>query len=213
MARAETDRENAELDRRQLEAERDWRRLPDARRGFAADQGRVAHQDWQAALRRQEGRRGRVEGSDFGIEYEVAHPDGRKVRYDYVDLRAHRIVDLKPAVEGERVVKVAADNNQQRQRHIDAYKAKFGVEPEYHYAFHPSTRALFGADQRSPLRSEASRASERPEPTLTPDQRSARTERNVLHPKREATAHKADASDRQGGRESKPGRREDERKS
>lgn len=205
MGRAEIGRENAEIERRQLEAARDWRRLPAARREFAADEGRVAHQDWQATLRRREARRGRVEGADYGIEYELAHPDGGKVRYDYVDLRAHRIVDLKPAVEGDTVAGVAAAHAHQRQRHLDAYKAKFGVEAEYHYAFHPSTRSLFGPEKSTATSRDGARISDAPA-GLTPEQKSARMQRNVLHPKKEVAGQRPDAA------EPKPGQERDARR-
>lgn len=147
--------EDAELERRQREAAADWDRSPRARRDFSREYGQVEHRDWQQEIRRDEQARGRVEGRDFGIEHVMDHPDGGKVRYDYVDFRQHRIVDRKPAREGERVTEIARTHEHERGRHLEAYRHQFGVTPEYEYSLYPSTEGLNDADGSAAAAEEA----------------------------------------------------------
>lgn len=143
MTRETKRSDDRELERRQREAEREWRRNGPARRETTADMGRTEHAGWGAELRTRESAAGRVEGQHYGIEYELRHPSGDKVRYDYVDLEKHRIVDRKPAVEGESVARIAARYDRQRQQHVEAYQARFGVEPSYEYSFYPAPRGIY----------------------------------------------------------------------
>jgi uncharacterized protein YukE len=89
-----------------------------------------------------------VRDRDFGIEYVLTHPDGGTVRYDYVDLQIHRIVDLKARANGEALAEVSGRYGEQRDRHITAYRATFGVTPTYHYSCYLSTRHLFAGGLR-----------------------------------------------------------------
>jgi hypothetical protein len=132
-----------ELERRQSEAARDWRRRSDARAEFGQTVGKEEHKDWQAELRRSEGARGRVEGRDYAIEYTLAHPDGGNVRYDYVDFKNHLIVDRKAQAADETDFELIKTYKEQQERHIEAYKARFGRIPTYEYSPYPSTRELF----------------------------------------------------------------------
>lgn len=143
--------ENKELERRQSEAEREWRSNPKARREFARDVGHEEHQRFADRKRSEERKRGRKEGRDFGVEHTEKHPDGGKVRYDYVDKRQHKIVDRKPAREGEKVSDLAKEHKKQRDRHREAYKAKHGKEPTYEYSVYPSTQDLYedGKDKKT----------------------------------------------------------------
>ena len=140
------DPEQAELDRRESEGMRDYRENPAARREFVMDVGRTEHSDWQGEIRRAETAAGRREwdGSrgDYGIECSIEHPDGRRVRYDYVDLRSHQIVDRKPLRDGQSVNDVARHYAEQRRRHVEAYRARFHEDPSYHYSFYPSAADL-----------------------------------------------------------------------
>lgn len=141
------DREQTELDRRHDEALDEWRRNGAARREFATQFGMTEHLDWQAEMRNREQaagqreRKGEGEG-EFGIEYEMAHPDGGPVRYDYVDFRSHTVVDRKPIADGETYAKLSDKYAAQRGRHVEAYQARYGVAPEYYYALYPSTKDL-----------------------------------------------------------------------
>jgi hypothetical protein len=135
----ETD-DDKELERRQAEAMQEWRRNPAARREFGLEYGKVEHDDWEKEMRVRDEAAGFVDGKDFGIEHELEHPDGGKVRYDYVNLREHRIIDRKAAHEGQHVTDIAKKYERQRQRHIEAYKARYGVEPQYEYSVYPSTK-------------------------------------------------------------------------
>lgn len=141
------DAEQAELDRRHAEALEEWRDNPRARTAFAVQVGQVEHADWQGELRRIEAAAGRTERrhdgtGEFGIEYPLDHPDGGKVRYDYVDFEAHQIVDRKPLRRGEGVNEVARRYADQSRRHVEAYHARFGANPDYHYSFYPSVADL-----------------------------------------------------------------------
>lgn len=149
MTRAESslsDNEvEAELRRRQVEAERDWKEADGpTRTGFGLEVGQVEHTEWQAEIRRAEVARGRIEGRDFGIEYVLQHPDGGTVRLDYVDFREDRIVDRKAQASTETDAELIRDYQAQRDRHLEAYKARFGRTPTYEYSPYSSTRDLYG---------------------------------------------------------------------
>lgn len=135
-------REERELERRDADGLRELRRNPAARREFSRDVGQIEHLDWEAEARRADLARGLQENKDFAIEYTLEHPDGGCVRYDYVNFREHRILDRKPGHQGEKVIDLARRYQRQRERHIEAYRARFGVEPTYEYAIYPSTRDL-----------------------------------------------------------------------
>jgi hypothetical protein len=136
------DPEQAELTRRESEALQDFRDNPRARSAFARQVGATEHGDWQHDIRRQEAAAGRREARDYGIEYVVKHPDGGNVRYDYVDLKGHQIVDRKPIHKGETVGDVSNRYAEQRGRHVEAYEARFQARPEYSYSFYPSTKDM-----------------------------------------------------------------------
>lgn len=145
------DAQEGELRQRDAEAMRDFRDNPRARVEFAREVGATEHSDWQGEIRHQEAAAGRREsrgrdGGDYGIEYVVEHPDGGKVRYDYVDLKAHQIVDRKPLHKGETVNDVANRYRDQRGRHVEAYEGRFQARPDYHYSFYPSTKDIGDPD-------------------------------------------------------------------
>lgn len=134
----------AELERRQEEAEDDWQQADGSERAaFAREVGHVEHQDWQSAIRESESRRGRIDGQDYGIEYVLQHPDGGTVRLDYVDFREDRIVDRKAQASDESDLTLARHYREQRERHVAAYRARFGRTPTYEYAPYSSTRDLY----------------------------------------------------------------------
>jgi len=145
-SRQTPDAAERELERRQSEAEREWRQDAGARREFGRDYGIQEHEDWAAEQRWAESAAGRVENKEYGIEMELRHPDGGKVRYDYVDLQNHRIVDRKPVAEGQTVHDLAREHAEQRTRHIEAYRAKYGVEPTYEYSPYPSSKRFYDSD-------------------------------------------------------------------
>jgi hypothetical protein len=136
---------NLELERRQAEAAREWHRAkPRDKSEFALEVGQIEHKDWEAEIRRVENAKGRIEGKDYAIEYELEHPDGGKVRYDYVDFREHRIVDRKAEAIAETDGELVKKYEEQRRRHVEAYKARFGRTPTYYeYSSYPSTKDLF----------------------------------------------------------------------
>ena len=110
---------------------------------FATDFGQFAHQRYQTKLREFEKLGGREEGKDFGIEYCVKHPDGDNVYYDYVDFNYHVIIDYKSAKNGQTEDDLAQKYREQRERHIAAYRAKFGVTPTYRYETYSSMVNLY----------------------------------------------------------------------
>lgn len=147
------DPEQAELDKRHAEGVRTWRDHPEARREVCKVMGAAEHKQWQAEVRRQESAAGRRErhgdgdgDGDYGIEYEVKHPDGGNVRYDYVDFKSHAIVDRKPAHRDDTVLDVARRYRTQRTRHVEAYRARYRAEPTYDYALYPSPSELDGGE-------------------------------------------------------------------
>lgn len=136
------DHHQQELDRQESEALQTWRDNPEARAAFARQYGATEHGDWQGEIRRQETAAGAREGRDYGIEYVVSHPDGGNVRYDYVDLRSHQIVDRKPIHRGESIHDVAARYRHQRERHLEAYRHHFKQEADYYYSLYPSSKDI-----------------------------------------------------------------------
>lgn len=136
------DAQQEELDQRDAEALQTWRDNPEARKEFARRYGSTEHADWQGDIRRQETAAGAREGKDYGIEYVVDHPDGGKVRYDYVDLRAHQIVDRKPFHKGESIDDLSNRYRHQRERHLEAYRHRFKQEADYYYSLYPSSKDL-----------------------------------------------------------------------
>lgn len=146
--------DDEELEQRQAEALREWRNRPADRQEFSRDNGQTEHKDWQNEKRRNESARGRKEGVDFAIEYTLPHPDGSRVRYDYVDFRSHHIIDRKPARDGEKELDIARRYLDQQRRYIEAYRAKFGVEPTFEYSLYSSTQNMAGKkiDTPSPKR-------------------------------------------------------------
>jgi hypothetical protein len=132
-----------ELNERIDEAKNVWGDLPGIeRRDFSKDFGLFAHVRRAQEIQEYETDRGRLRNVHYGLEYELLHPDGRKVRYDYVDLEAHRIIDYKPLGEAETDEHIAKKYKDQRQRHIDAYVARFGVVPDYLYVTYSSSTNL-----------------------------------------------------------------------
>jgi hypothetical protein len=139
---------NVELERRQAEAAQEWHRAkPSDKAEFAREVGQAEHKDWEAEIRRVENAKGRIEGKDYGIEYELEHPDGKTVRYDYVDFKEHRIVDRKAEAIDETDLELVRQYKEQQQRHVEAYKARFGRTPTYEYSPYPSTKDLFRAKE------------------------------------------------------------------
>ena len=149
-ARAGRDPEQKELDRREREARRDWDARPKARTEFSRSYGQVEHADWEATEKRSAEARGERAGKDFAVEHSLPHPERGGVRYDFVDLRRGRIVDHKPLRDGERPELVARRYETQRQRHVEAYEAKYGKKPEtYEYDFYPATDGMWGTGRRT----------------------------------------------------------------
>ena len=138
--RARDDEE--ELERRQSEALREWRKNGEARKEFGRDVGKIEHQDWRGEMRRLAESRGHKEGKDYAIEYTLRHPDGSTVRYDFVDFRNHHIIDRKPATEGEKELAISKRYLDQQRRYIEAYRAKFGAEPTFEYSLYSSTKNM-----------------------------------------------------------------------
>ena len=135
---------NLELERRQTEAAQEWYRAkPRDKTEFALEVGQVEHKDWESEIRRVENAKGRIEGKDYAIEYELEHPDGGKVRYDYVDFKEHRIVDRKAEAIDETDLELVKQYKEQQKRHVEAYKARFGRAPTYEYSPYRSTKDLF----------------------------------------------------------------------
>jgi hypothetical protein len=136
-----------EIANRQVDAKTDWQDAGGpARTRFGLDFGQFGHARFEEELLRREEASGRVRNVDFGIEYILNHPDGGQVRYDYVDLKTHQIIDYKSAKAGQTTTDVANDHRAQRQRHIQAYVAAFGFIPSYTYATYPSTSNLYLPD-------------------------------------------------------------------
>ncbi len=128
------------------ESKKEWERVARERVKFSQDCGNeLQDNEWMDEIRRKEAASGRVEGEDkdFAFRVSLPHPDGNPVEYDYVDFRNHRIVDLKPAMDGQKSLRLATKYLQQQRRHIEAYRAKYGVEPTYDYSLYPSTKHLF----------------------------------------------------------------------
>ena len=139
--------DESELSQRQTDAEMDWHDAEGRLRSrFGLDFGKFGHEQFERELLEREEAGERIRNVDFGIEYVLNHPDGGQVRYDYVDLRAHRIVDYKSARPGQTATDVASDYRGQRQRHIEAYVHNFGVVPSYTYEMYPSTTGLFAPE-------------------------------------------------------------------
>ena len=122
---------------------------------FATDFGKFAHQRYQTKLREFEKLGGREEGKDFGIEYGVKHPDGHYVYYDYVDFNYHVIIDYKSAEAGQTEHDLADKHSGQRERHIEAYQAKYGVTPTYRYETYSSMVNLYAGKGASSSKSGA----------------------------------------------------------
>lgn len=133
-----------ELELRIDEAEDAWRASAGSdRRDFAKDFGLFAHVRKAEEIEEYETSRGRLRGVHYGVEFVLTHEDGGTVRYDYVDLENHRIVDYKPMGESETIEQMAKKYKDQRQRHIEAYTHHFGVVPDYEYVTYPSSKDMY----------------------------------------------------------------------
>jgi len=133
-----------EINERIGNAREDWVTLAGRQRTrFGLDFGQFAHGRFKEGIIAEETSRKRIRDVHYGAEYEMKHPDGKKVQYDYVDFEKHLIVDYKSANKGQTEKEVGAAYTQQRQRHIDAYFAAFGVVPSYKYVTYPSSKDLF----------------------------------------------------------------------
>jgi hypothetical protein len=150
MGFQDPNRVEAELERRQQEAQEEWSATAgDNRRSFGLQFGVFGHQQFEKRLIAEQTLKGRELGTDYDVERSVKHPDGRQVRFDFVDLKSHQIVDYKTARPGESEADVQARHQEQRQRHIEAYAHAYGVVPKYDYVTYPSTTGLFD-DAESP---------------------------------------------------------------
>jgi hypothetical protein len=115
------------------------------RQEFALAFGQFGHERFAERIIERENMSGRKRNVHYGVEYELKLPDGTAVRYDYVDLEQHLIIDYKSAKPGQAEEQVAQRYREQRQRHIDAYVATFGVVPTYRYQTYPSSTALYAS--------------------------------------------------------------------
>lgn len=101
---------------------------------MARQWGQLEHHQWQADMRAAAEQVGLVEGKDFDIEKSLPHPDGGPgVRYDYVDYVGHKIIDMKPMEYDGSMTELLAKYQSQRERHLQAYQAAYGVTPNYEY--------------------------------------------------------------------------------
>jgi hypothetical protein len=139
-------REEQNLRTEQVTAEDAWRASSSSERVmFGLDFGNFAHWRSEESIIQWETARGRQRNVDYGIEYVIRLPNNETVRYDYVDLQNHIIVDVKSAHAGETEADVALRYAEQCTRHKAAYSERFGIVPDYQYITYPSTTGLFGS--------------------------------------------------------------------
>ena len=140
---ADFDAEETSYSDEQDLAEEEWQDSGGSvRTRFGLDFGEFAHWRSEDDIVKWETARGRRRNVDYGVEYTI-RSDDEIVRYDYVDLVNHIIVDFKSARAGESEEDVAQKYSDQCERHKAAYAAKFGVTPDYQYIVYPSTADLF----------------------------------------------------------------------
>lgn len=133
-----------EVESRQNEAQAQWHRTAGGEKSrFAVDFGQFAHERYAQEIIAFENSRGRRRNLDYAVEYSLAHPDGGTVRLDYVDLQNHHIVDFKSVQDGQAGSQLANSYAAQRQRHVEAYAAQFGVVPTYEYRTYRSSKDLY----------------------------------------------------------------------
>ena len=137
----QTDSHWKEADKRTADAEKIFQKDGDARRKFCSDAGREEHKRWEREMIEKENKEGRKKGVEYDTEAVLRHPDGRKVRLDYVDYENDKITDRKSLSKDENEKKLVDKYEKQRKRHIEAYEHTTGREArEYQYSTYKSPK-------------------------------------------------------------------------
>lgn len=115
-----------------------------ARREFCPQAGQNEHLRWTEQKRDEEHKKGRKEGTDYGLNVTMFRPDGSPVYLDYADFKTDTIVDRKPLAAGESESALAEKYAEQREQHIAAYEFTTGRKVfAYEYSVYPSSRDIY----------------------------------------------------------------------
>jgi len=120
-----------------------------SRSEFGRQYGQFEHERWEEQVSKNELKNGLRRGVDFDIEKEFVHPDGDKVRLDYVNYNTDVIVDRKPISESDTEENIKNKYKEQRTQHKEAYEHETGRKALYFYSFYPSTADLWEIEQNA----------------------------------------------------------------